>query len=404
MEADIVQRTSNVIGHPKVYVYQTPVSTFPFNAHVRRTQVRARRPPPLNAGAASKPPSAPTFSSVPAAEPEEQKSIPLRLKDPRFVDRRVAVINDFAEFTQVAGVALRGAVHGFALQPLIRILYDFMTDMETFKVELKTKSSAGRTHHPGEELVETEFDTDALLEDILAGVDAVDVSVEDEEETLPDISPTYLKDKSKAEVKRVSFADESDFPSTQKPAAKEKPSDQPSLMDDLRKDMGTLESELKSKLEAELRSELESELKSELESELKSKLESELKSELESELKSKLESELKSKLDELKSKLESELKSKLDELKSELESELKSKLESELKSELAHRKEIWEEIGFVSREDFEAWKAWIAAAGAFDARTVAKAKESYDALFLTVAEFQKDLSHLKSKVKRSWFV
>jgi hypothetical protein len=336
MEADIVQRTSNVIGYPKIYVYQTPMSASPFNADVRRTQVRARRPPPLNTVAASTPPSAPVFSSAPAAEPEEQKSIPLRLKDPRFTDRRVALINDYAEFTQVVGVA--GPVHGFALQPLIRILYDFMTDMETFKVELKTKSSAGRTHHPGEEFAETEFDTDALLEDILADVD---VSVEDEEETLPDISPTYLKDKSKAEVKRVSFADESDFPSTQKPAAKEKPSEQPSLIDDLRKDMETLKAELKSELEAELKSKLY---------------------------------------------------------------ELKSELKSELMAELAHRKEIWEEIGFVSREDFEAWKAWIAATGAFDARTVAKAKESYDALFLTVAEFQKDLTHLKSKVKRSWFV
>jgi len=131
-----------------------------------------------------------------------------------------------------------------------------------------------------------------------------------------------------------------------------------------------------------------------------------------------------------------------------------------LKAELARRKEVWEELGFASREDFEEWKAWTTAAGVFDMRAVARAKEKYgspeefakqfkaqlsDKEFVVrtteglarlfpeerakallrrmedpspleywsvlhetndalLAELQKDITYLKSKVKRSWFV
>ena len=131
-----------------------------------------------------------------------------------------------------------------------------------------------------------------------------------------------------------------------------------------------------------------------------------------------------------------------------------------LKAELARRKEAWEELGFASREDFEEWKAWTTAAGVFDMRAVARAKEKYgtpeefakqfkaqlsDKEFVVrtteglarlfpeerakallrrmedpspleywsvmhdtndalLAELQKDITYLKRKVKRSWFV
>jgi len=65
-----------------------------------------------------------------------------------------------------------------------------------------------------------------------------------------------------------------------------------------------------------------------------------------------------------------------------------------LKAELAQRKEVWEELGFASREDFDEWKAWTTAAGVFDMRAVARDKEKFG----TPEEFMKQFKAQKEKL------
>ena len=68
-----------------------------------------------------------------------------------------------------------------------------------------------------------------------------------------------------------------------------------------------------------------------------------------------------------------------------------------LKAELARRKEVWEELGFASREDFEEWKAWNTAAGVFDMRAVARAKEKYGSPEEFAKQFAEQFKALKEK-------